>query len=163
MREPDSQGSYRRPRSVTEEMIRPVARDHPVGGLMSSRFAPTVTVRLTPARLEAFVALIGSENRTTAAPRPASRRRSRAKPRPPRPRAVILAELRGLGGLVLEQALLDATAEPLPSLLEWSNRLATELSVDGVGTPENYRGLLRAIVEVNKRAERAAAAAAEAA
>lgn len=106
------------------------------------------------------MALLGSENRT--APRPASRRRSRAKPRPPRPRAVILAELRGLGGLVLEQALLDATAEPLPSLLEWSNRLATELSVDGVGSPENYRQLLQAIVAVNKRAERAAAAAAEA-
>lgn len=84
------------------------------------------------------------------------RRRSRAKPKPPRSRAVITAELRGLGGLVLEQALLDATAAPLTSLLEWANRLATELNVEGVGAPEDYREMLRAIVEVNKRAERAA-------
>ncbi|MFN8111048.1 MAG: hypothetical protein U0Y82_14585 [Thermoleophilia bacterium] len=93
----------------------------------------------------------------SAIARPAPRRRSRAKPKPPRPRAVVLAELRGLGGLVLEQALLDAGATPLPSLLEWSNRLAGELAVDGVGSPENYRQLLRAIVDVNKRAEAAAA------
>jgi len=92
-------------------------------------------------------------------PRPASRRRSRAKPKPPRPRAVVRAELRGLGGLVLEQALLDSTASPLESLLEWSNRLAGELGVEGVGSPADYRQLLRAIVEVNKRAEAAAAAA----
>lgn len=88
--------------------------------------------------------------------RPATRRRSRAKPKPPRARAVVMAELRGLGGLVLEQALLDATATPLESLLEWSNRLAGELGVEGVGTPVDYRHLLRAIVEVNKRAELAA-------
>ncbi len=93
-------------------------------------------------------------------PRPASRRRSRAKPKPPRARAVILAELRGLGGLILEQALLDATATPLDSLLAWANRLAGELGVEGVGAPEDYRQMLRAIVEVNKRAEAAAAAAA---
>ena len=86
-------------------------------------------------------------------PRPASRRRSRAKPKPPRARAVILAELRGLGGLILEQALLDAGATPLDSLLEWANRLAGELGVDGVGCPEDYRSLLRAVVEVNRRAE----------
>lgn len=90
--------------------------------------------------------------------RPASRRRSRAKPKPPRPRAVVMAELRGLGGLVLEQALLDAGASPLVSLLEWSNRLAGELGVEGVGSPEDYRQLLRAIVDINKRAEAAAAA-----
>lgn len=89
----------------------------------------------------------------TTPARPASRRRSRAKPKPPRARAVVLAELRGLGGLVLEQALLDATASPLQSLLDWSNRLAGELGVEGVGLPVDYRHLLRAIVEINKRAE----------
>jgi hypothetical protein len=91
-----------------------------------------------------------------AGERPAARttrRRSRAKPRPPRPRAVILAELKGLGGLVLEQALLDASAQPLPSLMEWADRLAGELAVEGVGRPATYRDLLRAIVAVNKRAE----------
>ncbi|MCB0873221.1 MAG: hypothetical protein KDC36_07580 [Thermoleophilia bacterium] len=94
--------------------------------------------------------------REATAPRTTPRRRSRAKPKPPRARAVIMAELRGLGGLILEQALLDATASPLSSLLEWANRLAVELNVDGVGEPSDYREMLRAIVEVNKRAERAA-------
>jgi hypothetical protein len=66
---------------------------------------------------------------------------------------VICAELRGLGGLVLEQALLDGTEAPLASLCEWADRLALELGVDGVGQPAHYRGLLHAIVEMNKRAE----------
>ncbi len=92
-------------------------------------------------------------------PAPRTRRRSRAKPRPPRARAVILAELKGLGGLVLEQALLDATASPLPSLMEWANRLAGELAVEGVGRPATYRELLRGIVAVNRRAEEALTAA----
>ncbi|MCC6830037.1 MAG: hypothetical protein IT200_01720 [Thermoleophilia bacterium] len=99
------------------------------------------------------MALPASAQTDGITPRPASRRRSRAKPKPPRARAVILAELRGLGGLILEQALLDATASPLDSLLEWANRLAAELNVAGVGAPEDYRQMLRAIVEVNKRAE----------
>jgi hypothetical protein len=99
------------------------------------------------------MALIGT---TLAAPTAATttpRRRSRAKARPPRAYAVICAELRGLGGLVLEQALLDATEAPLTSLCEWANRLGRELGVDGIGEPEDYRGLLHAIVEMNKRAE----------
>jgi hypothetical protein len=66
---------------------------------------------------------------------------------------VICAELRGLGGLVLEQALLDGTEAPLASLCEWADRLASELGVEGVGVPPDYRGLLHAIVEMNKRAE----------
>lgn len=99
------------------------------------------------------MALIGMTSATTPAPRPAPRRRSRAKARPPRAYAVICAELRGLGGLVLEQALLDGTEEPLVSLCEWADRLALELGVDGVGRPGDYRSLLHAIVEMNKRAE----------
>ena len=67
-------------------------------------------------------------------------------------RLVVISELRGLGGLVLEQALLDGTAEPQASLVAWANRLAAELDVDGTGTPETYRELMQAIVGVNRRA-----------
>lgn len=87
----------------------------------------------------------------TAPPSP-PRRRSRAKPKPPRPRIVVLSELKGLGGLVVEQALLDGTAAPQASVVEWANRLATELDVPGVGAPADYRELLHAIVAVNRRA-----------
>lgn len=87
------------------------------------------------------------------AARPAPpRRRSRAKPKPPRSRLVLVSELRGLGGLVLEQALLDGSAEPQASLVAWANRLAAELAVEGVGSPADYRELMQAIVEVNRRA-----------
>ncbi len=95
---------------------------------------------------------------TGEAPVRTTRRRSRAKPRPPRARAVILAELKGLGGLVHEQALLDAGAPPQESLVEWANRLAGELAVEGVGAPENYRDLLWCIVEVNRRGRESATA-----
>ena len=81
-----------------------------------------------------------------------TRRRSRAKPKPPRPRIVVTSELRGLGGLVLEQALLDGTAEPQASLVAWANRLAAELDDAGVGSPADYRELMKAIVVVNRRA-----------
>lgn len=90
--------------------------------------------------------------RRTDRPAP-PRRRSRAKPKPPRARIVVVSELRGLGGLVLEQALLDGTAEPQASLVAWANRLAAELDVDGVGSPADYRELMRAIVAINRRAE----------
>lgn len=100
-----------------------------------------------------LMALIGMTSTATTASRPKPRRRSRAKARPPRAYAVICAELRGLGGLVLEQALLDGTQAPLGSLCEWADRLAGELGVEGVGQPGDYRGLLHAIVEMNKRAE----------
>jgi hypothetical protein len=83
----------------------------------------------------------------------APRRRSRAKPKPPRPRLVVISELRGLGGVVLEQALLDARATPQASLIAWANRLAAELDVAGPGTPQTYRALMKAIVEVHRRAE----------
>jgi|GEM_PF-5611749 len=100
-------------------------------------------------RLPLAAGTLGAERPPASPPR----RRSRAKPRPPRPRAVVLAELKGLGGLVLEQALLDADAQPLESLLEWSNRIAGELAVEGVGSPATYRELLRAIVGISRRAE----------
>jgi len=87
-----------------------------------------------------------------AQPAPSARRRSRAKPKPPRQRLVVTSELRGLGGLVLEQALLDGTAEPQASLVAWANGLAAELDVAGVGRPADYRELMKAIVAVNRRA-----------
>ncbi len=87
-----------------------------------------------------------------AAPAPSPRRRSRAKPKPPRMRIVVISELRGLGGLVLEQALLDGAAEPQASLVAWANRLAMELDVAGVGSPATYRELMQSIVAINRRA-----------
>lgn len=90
---------------------------------------------------------------TATTAKAAPRRRSRAKPKPPRPRLVIVSELRGLGGVVLEQALLDARATPQPSLVAWANRLAAELDVLGPGNPPTYRALMKEIVEVHRRAE----------
>lgn len=86
------------------------------------------------------------------APAQPARRRSRAKPKPPRQRVVVVSELRGLGGLVLEQALLDGAAEPQTSLVAWADRLATELDVEGAGSPATYRELMQAIVAINRRA-----------
>jgi hypothetical protein len=88
-----------------------------------------------------------------AQPAPTTRRRSRAKPKPPRQRIVVRSELKGLGGLVLELALLDGTAEPQRSVIEWANRLAAELDVEGVGRPADYRELMHAIVEISHRAD----------
>jgi hypothetical protein len=65
---------------------------------------------------------------------------------------VVTSELRGLGGLVLEQALLDGTAEPQPSLVAWADRLAFELGVKGAGAPPTYRDLMQSIVAINRRA-----------
>ena len=50
------------------------------------------------------------------------------------------------------QALLDGTAEPQASLVAWANRLAAELDVAGIGTPETYRELMQSIVAINRRA-----------
>jgi hypothetical protein len=86
------------------------------------------------------------------APPAPPRRRSRAKPKPPRPRIVVISDLRALGGLLYEQAVLDATATPQVSLVTWANRLAMELDVEGVGSPADYRELLWAVVKVGRRA-----------
>lgn len=69
-----------------------------------------------------------------------------------RSREIAIAELRGLGGLVLEQALVDGIGTPLPSLVAWGNRLATELGVEGVGAPATYRELMEGVARVNRRA-----------
>jgi hypothetical protein len=127
-----------------------MAQHPPYGGTSSRRVRRQ---RKGDSKAGTQMALIGMTSTAATAVRPATRRRSRAKARPPRAYAVICAELRGLGGLVLEQALLDGTEAPLASLCEWADRLASELGVEGVGVPPDYRGLLHAIVEMNKRAE----------
>jgi hypothetical protein len=78
------------------------------------------------------------------------RRPSRAKPRPPRARQLILAELRGLGGLVLEQGLLAATARPPESLVTWQRRLADELDVACPSRARTYREMLHQIVALSR-------------
>lgn len=69
-----------------------------------------------------------------------------------RTRLHALAELRGLGGLVLEQALLDSTARPLKSLLDWNQRLAEELGEPAPQRAETYAELMLSIVSVNRGA-----------
>lgn len=83
---------------------------------------------------------------------PARRRRSRAKPRPPRPRTVVMSELRGLGGVVLEQALLDGEAAPAPSVVEWCRRLARELGLGDPGSPRTYREMMAAVLNLHRAA-----------
>lgn len=85
--------------------------------------------------------------------RPARRRPSRAKPKPPRSRETVLSELRGLGGLVLEQALQDADARPQASLVAWTGHLAAELGCPAAAAPASYGALMRRIVEINREAE----------
>lgn len=97
-----------------------------------------------------LVALPPSRLAAAAPSRP--RRRSRAKPRPPRPREVVTAELRGLGGLVLEQALIDGSARPVQSLLAWTRRLGMELGYEGEGRVETNRELMHAITALSRRA-----------
>ncbi len=86
-------------------------------------------------------------------PAPTTRRRSRAKPKPPRQRIVVRSELKGLGGFVVEWALLDPSAAPPAAVIEWANKLAAEFGVEGVGHPADYRELMHAIVAVARRAD----------
>jgi hypothetical protein len=73
-----------------------------------------------------------------------------------------MAELRGHLIFVYEQVELDATATPVPSVVEWSNRLAGELGLDGVGAPSDYRTLYFSVCEVIRQGQALAPAAAAA-
>jgi hypothetical protein len=53
---------------------------------------------------------------------------------------------------VLEQALIDGTARPLPSLIEWTRRLSRELGYEGVEPVETNRELMHAITAISRRA-----------
>lgn len=88
-----------------------------------------------------------------AAPPASKRRRSRAKPRPARARVVVVTELRGLGGLVLEQALLEAGARPLRSLADWTERLTRELGQEPGAPAATYAELMHRITAVARTAE----------
>jgi hypothetical protein len=85
-------------------------------------------------------------------------RRSRAKPRPPRSLEEVRAEFRGLCGLVYEQAMLDATAEPIDSLTEWAARLSSELGVEAPGSTATYRDLLMELSRIHQQDKDRAAA-----
>jgi hypothetical protein len=95
---------------------------------------------------------IAQESPVPASTAPA-RRRSRAKPKPPRPRAELMSELRGLGGVVLEQALQDPAARPQPGLVAWAARLAAELGAPPPEPSGSYRDLMAAIVAINRDAQ----------
>lgn len=82
-------------------------------------------------------------------------RKSRARPRAPRPRVQVRAELRSLSALVYEQALMDADAQPVDTLLTWADGLAGELGVEGVGLPPHNRALLHLMVRISQDADRA--------
>ena len=85
-----------------------------------------------------------------AAPATKKQRRSRAKPRVARPLEEVRAEFRGLCGLVYEQAMLDANAEPLESLTEWAERLSTELGVPAPSMAATYRSLLMELSRIHQ-------------
>lgn len=77
-------------------------------------------------------------------------RRSRAKPKPPRAVTEVRAEFRGFCGIVYEQAMLDATAEPRDDLVEWAERLAGELHITPPGFVATYRDLLMELSRIHQ-------------
>lgn len=100
-----------------------------------------------------------AEADATAAAVPKKQRRSRAKPRAPRPLEEVRAEFRGLCGLVYEQAMLDANAEPLDSLTDWARRLSADLGLSPPGMAATYRNLLMELSRIHQEdRERLAAA-----
>ena len=78
---------------------------------------------------------------------PRSRRGSITRPRA---QEQILAELRGLGGLVLEQGLLAQGGIPLGSLVEWQRALIAEIGQPLPARPRGYADMLRQIVAVTR-------------
>lgn len=84
-------------------------------------------------------------------------RKSRARPKAARPRPQVRAELRSLSALVYEQALMDADAQPVDTLIVWADGLAGELGVEGVGLPPHNRALLHQMVRISNDADRAPA------
>lgn len=116
---------------------------------------PAEVVRVEAERRWVAVRFTGPPVRLPTGPR-GRVRKSRAAPRAPRRLAEVRAELRSLGALVYEQALMDASAAPVDTLVDWADRLAGELGVDGVGRPPDNRALLHAMVRLAQDADRAA-------
>lgn len=112
-------------------------------------------VRVEVERRWVALRFTGAPQRVRTGPRRRVRK-SRAAPKAARPLAEVRAELRSLGALIYEQALMDASAAPVDSLLERADRLAGELRVDGVGRPTDNRSLLHGMVRLSQDADRAA-------
>ncbi|MGD9573228.1 MAG: PilZ domain-containing protein [Thermoleophilia bacterium] len=115
---------------------------------------PAEVVRVEMERRWVALRFTGPPQRVQTGPRRRVRK-SRAAPKAPRPFPEVRAELRSLAALVYEQALMDANAAPVDTLLEWADRLAGELSVDGVGRPADNRAFLHDLVRVSGDADRA--------
>jgi hypothetical protein len=117
---------------------------------------PAEVVRVEVERRWVALRFTGAPQRVRTGPRRRVRK-SRAAPRAARPFAEVRAELRSLSALVYEQALMDASAAPVDSLLGWADRLAGELGVEGVGRPADNRLLLHVMVRLSQDADRAGA------
>lgn len=83
--------------------------------------------------------------------RPKRKRPSRAKPRPPRATELILAELRGLGGVVLEHGLLGPDSVPVESLIIWQRRLTEELGFPFAPRAMSYHQMMNQMVSLNRQ------------
>lgn len=114
---------------------------------------PAEVVRVEMERRWVALRFTGPPERIRTGPRRRIRK-SRAAPKAARPFAEVRAELRSLAALVYEQALMDASAPPVDSLVEWTDRLARELGIDGVGRPPDNRALLHGLVRVSHDADR---------
>ncbi len=114
---------------------------------------PAEVVRVEMERRWVALRFTGPPQRIQTGPRRRVRK-SRAAPKAARPYVEVRAELRSLAALVYEQALMDANAAPVDSLLEWADRLADELDITGVGRPGDNRALLHEMVRVSGDADR---------
>ncbi|MGD9694673.1 MAG: PilZ domain-containing protein [Thermoleophilia bacterium] len=77
------------------------------------------------------------------------------KPRRPRSRVVMMAELRALGTRAYELAVIDPAEVPPPALNEWLTRLAEDLGVWPPPPARSARDLLMAIRDVTRAAREA--------
>lgn len=118
---------------------------------------PAVVVRVEAARGWVAFRFTGDPVRVQVGGTRRRVRKSRARPKAARPRAQVRAELRSLSALVYEQALMDADAQPVDTLLVWADGLAGELGVEGVGLPPHNRALLHLMVRISQDADRAGA------
>lgn len=116
---------------------------------------PAEVVRVEMERRWVALRFTGQPQRLQTGPRRRVRK-SRAAPKAARAFMEVRAELRSLAALVYEQALMDASAPPVDSLLEWADRLAGELGIDGIGRPPDNRALLHGMVRVSQDADRVA-------
>jgi len=119
---------------------------------------PCEVVRVEIERRWVAVRFTGPPQRIDTGPRRRIRK-SRAAPKAARGFLEIRAELRSLSALVYEQALMDAGAAPVETVLDWADGLADELGVDGVARPPDNRALLHTMVRLSHDADGVAPAA----